>query len=119
MYNINTQVEYETDEEYRESIKNVFNTNLSDEDFILENDTIKTVLDDIYEKTKDNSLFKKIYKYGAYIFFSTDEEIGLAVMFSFNHFKLFHLLLCDFLRDNAIDDTNEHYRNIIKNFKKI
>ena len=54
MYNINTQVDYETDEEYRESIKNVFNTNLSDEDFILENDTIKTVLDDIYEKTKDN-----------------------------------------------------------------
>ena len=117
MYNTNAIVEYSTDEEYRESIKMAFNTNLSDEDFLFDNTIIKNELDDIYEKTKDNNLFKNIYKNAAYIFFSTDEDIGLAVMFSFSHFKLFHLLLCDFLRDNTIDNTNEHYINILNSFK--
>ena len=84
MYNTNAIVEYSTDEEYRESIKMAFNTNLSDEDFLFDNTIIKNELDDIYEKTKDNNLFKNIYKNAAYIFFSTTKQpTRFGVIFPF------------------------------------
>jgi len=120
MYNTNTIVVYSTDDEYRNCLKKVLNVELVDNDNILSeyDESTSKELDDIYEKTKNHPLFKIIYEKAANRFLSTDLEIGLAVLFSFSYFDLFHLLLCDFLQNTDFDNSNVHYSNLLNDINK-
>jgi hypothetical protein len=114
MYNTEILVIYSSDEEYREYINRVFNIELSEDEYFYDNDAISGVLDTIYEKTKDNVLFVSLYERGAAQFLSTDLEVGLASMFAYNYFGHFHCILCEFLKYNALDESNLYYRKLIK-----
>ena len=44
--------------------------------------------------------------------FSEDENIGLAVLFSYDYFASFHLFLVDFLNKNEFNEKNNYYINL-------
>lgn len=114
MYNTETVVIYSSDEEYRQCINQVFCIELSDDEFFYDNNAISGILDIIYAKTKDNVLFQQLYERGAAQFLSMDLEVGLASMFSYCYFDSFHLLLCEFLRYNVLDESNLYYCKLVK-----
>ena len=126
-YNINQNVEYHDDFSYRENIRNVFGMNVCadlDNDYdevtrdelLYEDAAMSKGLDSIYEKTKDVADFKTIYKISAGFMLSTDPNIGLAVIFSYDYFALFHHCLVDFLKTGAITKGNRE--NLMKKISR-
>ena len=127
-YNTNLIVKYDDDFEYRQSIRDVFGMNCSpdsiDSDYdavtrdelLYEADAMSKGLDDIYERTKDVPEFKEIYEIAAGFMFSVDPNIGLAVIFSYDYFRLFHPCLVDFLVTGSISDDNRE--NLMKKISR-
>ena len=126
MYNINIDVTYKDNETYRKSLRQVVNMDISklnipwdqmDDDLdeetkdelLFDNYAMSSTMDYIYDKTKENDFFKEIYLLGASKMFSTDPNIGLAILFSYDFFDLFHLCLQDFF-NNKLDTIN--YNNL-------
>jgi hypothetical protein len=129
MYNINLTVHYETDDEYRHSLSNVFRSspierkkvdnedNEDNEEY--DNDTISAGLDFVYDKTKDNVLFQQLFQKASSLFVSTQMDIGLVTLFSYSYFNEFHLLLCDFLsNESSFSESNSHYTHLLARFTK-
>ena len=118
-YNTNLTVNYDDDFGYRQSIRDVFGMNCSQEsvdsdydpvtrdELLYEADAMSKGLDDVYERTKDVAEFKKIYEIAAGFMFSIDPNIGLAVIFSYDYFHLFHPCLVDFLKSGSISSENK------------
>ena len=128
-YNTNLIVTYDDDFEYRQSIRDVFGMNCSNvgsldpdydpvtrDELLYESDAMTKGLDNIYERTKDVPEFKKIYEIAAGFMFSVDPNIGLAVIFSYDYFRLFHPCLVDFLRSGSISDDNRE--NLMKKISR-
>ena len=126
MYNINIDVTYKDNETYRKSLRQVVNMDISklnipwdqmDDDLdeetkdelLFDNYAMSSTMDYIYDKTKENDFFKEIYLLGASKMFSTDPNIGLSILFSYDFFDLFHLCLQDFF-NNKLDTIN--YNNL-------
>ena len=126
MYNINIDVTYKDNETYRKSLRQVVNMDISklnipldqmDDDLdeetkdelLFDNYAMSSTMDYVYDKTKENEFFKEIYLLGAGKMFSTDPNIGLAILFSYDFFDLFHLCLQDFFNDK-LDTIN--YNNL-------
>ena len=126
MYNIKIDVNYNNNTSYRECLRQVVNMDISklnipwdqmDDDLdeetkdelLFDNVAMSSTMDYIYEKTKDHSFFKEIYLLGASKMFSVDPNIGLAILFSYDFFALFHLCLQDFF-NNKLDTIN--YNNL-------
>jgi hypothetical protein len=74
-------------------------------------------MDEIYEQTKDNVLFKNLYKIAASRFLSEDESIGLVVVFSYDFMSAFMACLVDYLK--SPDDFNKENNKYIALLKKI
>jgi len=67
-------------------------------------------MDIIYEKTRNHKLFQYLYQHGAAKMFSMDQEIGLAVLCSYDYFHLFHMCLRDFFKNaKAFHEKSESY----------
>ena len=128
MYNINIDVTYNDNKSYRECLRKVINMDVSklnipwdemDDDLdeetidelLFDNNIMSACMDFIYDKTKDCKYFQELYLIGASKMFSQDPEIGLAVLFSYDFFNYFHLVLVDYLKANIISDNF----NILKN----
>ena len=128
MYNINIDVLYKNNEMYRECLRNVVNMDIvklhipwdqmdddldeeTKDELLFDNNAMSLTMDYIYDKTKDNDFFKEIYLLGAGKMFSTDQNIGLAILFSYDFFDMFHLCLQDFFNDK-LDTIN--YNNLKK-----
>ena len=80
-------ISYSTDEEYREEILNFFKRDDYDEDVLAKH------MNELYEKIKDIPIFREKMIDAAACFFSNDLEVGLSVLFSYDHFSGFHNLL--------------------------
>jgi hypothetical protein len=70
-------------------------------------------MDHVFQTTKNNPIFKELYLLAAARMFSTDPEIGLSVLFSYDYLEIFHYCLVSFydipvLKDRIIpfDDKN-------------
>ena len=126
MYNINIDVAYKDNETYRKCLRQVVNMDISNlnipwdqmdddldeetkDELLFDNYAMSSTMDYIYDKTKENDFFKEIYLLGASKMFSTDPNIGLAILFSYDFFDLFHLCLQDFF-NNKLDTIN--YNNL-------
>ena len=121
-YPINLQIHYTNDDEYRECIIRVFHynetNNEDDEDFSIK------MLDILFEKTSVH--FKELYELSSAVMMMEDLEIGLAILFSYDHFSLFHLCLCDYLLINQEEkeeqiqfiNTNQYYLQLLDKFRK-
>ena len=73
------------------------------------------ILDYIYEKTRDNILFQKLYQLSAGLMFSTDHEIGVSVLFSYDYLADFHKCLVAFLKDpNEFTIDTPYYSTLVK-----
>lgn len=128
LYNTNLTVKYDDDFGYRQSIRDVFGMNCPQEsvdpdydavtrdELLYEADAMSKGLDDVYERTKDVPEFKKIYEIAAGFMFSVDPNIGLAVIFSYDYFHLFHPCLVDFLVTGSISSDNRE--NLMKKISR-
>ena len=132
-YNMNITVQYDDDFGYRQSIRDVFGMNclpesifgsaldadydpVTRDELLYEADAMSKGLDDVYERTKDVPEFRKIYEIAAGFMFSVDPNIGLAVIFSYDYFYLFHPCLVDFLVSGSISDDNRE--NLLKKISR-
>ena len=94
-------VRYTTNKEYRQAIRDFcnmntialeFETDVDDETYDelqFDMDSMKQSMDIIFEMTKDNKYWTILYEKAAAKFFSTHNEIGLSVLFSYDYFSKF------------------------------
>jgi hypothetical protein len=128
---------YSTTEEYRHVLRHIVQMDptkynkLTEEgtiplsDLDLDEETIdeltyddqamSTYLDGVYQNTHTNSLFSRLYLSAAALMLSTNPEIGLAILFSYDYLASFHLCYQSFLVDpNLFSESNRFYDSLIK-----
>ena len=129
IYNTEYDVKYSDNFQYRLCLRNVFQMNIEKnmpkfEDMEdLDEETMDELLYDanamdigmtyILEKTKNQSEFHELYEIGAARMFSTNTDIGLAVLLSYDYFELFHLCFHDFLQcPEQFNHENANYKKL-------
>lgn len=112
---------YSDDLEYRTCLRQIFNMvnrteNEHDIDAIThdENDydesAASKAMDSIRDQTKDNIHFQNLYDVAASKMLSTDREIGLAVLFSYDYMAMFHECYISFCENpTSFDENNKAY----------
>ena len=75
-----SEIKYETDDEYRSSLLRYFSLSEYDEESIME----KTHL--LFEKVKDIPVFQEKMRTAAQSMGCEDLEMGLIILFSYEHF---------------------------------
>ena len=114
-------ITYTTNKEYRQAIREFCKMNCTEPSENMDEETkdellfdslgSQIVMNQIYEKTKDHSLWQSIYDKSAAKFFSTDREIGLSVLFCYDFFPAFHDCWNSYLEcPEKFDETNEWYQ---------
>ncbi len=127
---------YSNDEEYRQCLRNIMqmdptkmyetdeifvdrnDPNVSAEtidEYTLDMDAMKTFLDGVYGQTRTHEAFQRLYEAAAALMFSTNPEIGLAVLMSYDYMPWFVTCYQEFLRNPAAFDAggNEWYRKLM------
>jgi hypothetical protein len=61
-------------------------------------------MDYIFKMTKTNPIFNELYLLAAARMFSTDPEIGLSVLFSYDYLEIFHYCLVCYYDIPVISD---------------
>jgi len=102
------KIEYLNDQEYRICIAQIFNIPNDIDDYSFE-----PVFDMIYEKTKDDPFFKKIYTIAAGFMLSEDPNVGICVLFAYDYAKAFYAVLCDYL-NGANKETLDATKNALE-----
>lgn len=124
-YNIEYNVEYSDNFEYRKAMRQVFRMtadmpdiadDIDDEsrdELMYDDASISAGLDYVFSATKDVPAFSELFLVGAGRMLSENRDIGLAVVFSYDYFELFHLCLRDFFRDPAsFNANNSNYQKL-------
>ena len=110
MYDHTLEITYSDDDEYRDCIRRVFGMNpancTNDDGFIYDDKNVSAGLDYVFATTKDIPEFHDIYLIGAGKMMSSESEIGMAIVFSYEYFDLFHLCLADYMRDGVVNKEN-------------
>ena len=84
MYPSTIDISYETDEEYQQAFLSLFGLKEYDEKVISKS------MDDLYIKIKDIPEMQAKMKHAAGAVLSEDMEMGLRILFSYNHLKDWH-----------------------------
>lgn len=113
-YDINFNVYYENDEEYRNCLKNIFKTDncKNKGSFFLSRE-----IDKVFEKTKTNLTFIKLYEKAANLVFCSNINIGLTILFSYDYFIFFHLCLVEYFHNT--ENFNENNGKFKLLFEKL
>jgi hypothetical protein len=110
MYHHSLEIVYSDDDEYRDCIRRVFSmdpANCTDDDgYVYDDKNVSAGLDEVFTITKDVPEFRDIYLVCAGKMLSTELEIGMALIFSYEYFDLFHLCLADYMRDGVVNKEN-------------
>ena len=121
LYNIkNIDSHYNDDISYRQCLRKIFEMNekvphleiddITNDENNYDEQSMSKSMDIIYEKTRDHILFQNLYQHGAAKMFSLDQEIGLAVLCSYDYFHLFHMCLKDSFDDSTtFSEKSESY----------
>ena len=120
---------YTNNNEYRATIRELFNMNPanynpdslqqgldpeSKDELEYDDAAIMLGMDSIYEKIKDNELFKHLLSCAAAKYISDDHGIGLPVLMCYDYLDAFHLCLVSFLTDpDNFNETNTAYLNLL------
>lgn len=120
-------MQYVNNTEYRQCLRNFFHMNSETyqkniqqdwdaetiDEMSYDDEAASKILDQIYESTKHNILFDKIYLSAAAKMMSLDPEIGLAICMSYDYFKGFCACL-DLYRKTPAQFTEEskQYRDL-------
>ena len=101
------KIEYLNDQEYRICIAQIFNMSKSLAELeTIDDYSFEPAFDMIYERTKDDPFFKKIYAVAAGFMLSEDPNVGMCVLFAYDYAKAFYAVLCDYLNE-ATGNTNK------------
>lgn len=122
-YAFDTSIHYSNDFEFRESLRKVFNMkrkteckdidSISNDENNYDSNAVFDSMNYIYYITKNEPLFIGLYEKAAAKMFSTDKNIGLSILYSYDYFKLFHLCLQDFTNSDIVFNSNNiHYQNL-------
>ena len=123
-YNFDFKVEYKNDFEFRQCLRGLFhmelkppNSNLDDitnDENNYDEKAVFNAMDYIYILTKSNTLFIELYKKAAAKMFSTDPNIGLSILFSYDYLSLFHRCLNEYKQHPMnFTDTNKSYMDLM------
>jgi len=124
-------VRYNNTIEYRQSLRLIFNMSdskypllsddidpVSKDELEYDEDAAKIAMDFVYETTKHNPIFKELYLLAATRMFSTDLEIGLSVLFSYDYLEIFHYCLVCFYDISILPDRyipfNETNKGVVE-----
>lgn len=121
----NMDSHYNDDASYRQCLRNIFdmkektpNNNIdhvTNDENNYDQDSVSKAMDIIYDKTRNHRLFQNLYQHGASKMFSMDQEIGLAVLCSYDYFHLFHMCLKNFFcAQTTFHEKSESYMSLIK-----
>ena len=127
-FDINMEASYQNNEQYRATLRKMFFMDVSmcpltlesiDEEtrdeLTYDESTVSLVMDKLFDITKDHPLFQYLYDSAAAKMISTNREIGLAVLFSYDYMSLFHKCLASFIRESGeFTETNQHYVALAK-----
>lgn len=118
---------YSTNAEYRSEIRKFFNMDfsqavldpqideISQDEQLYDEIASKIATDKIFERTKDNPLFQRVYDICAAKFFSTDREIGMVVLCSYDFFWYFKQALEDYDKNpTEFSETSETYQALLR-----
>lgn len=132
-YPVDLDIEYSNDFEYRKSLRRLFQMNSSNYPSIVKSDidivsrdeleydehSADLAMDCVIKKTCGNPLFYALYEQAATFMLSTNIDIGLAVLFSYDNLILFHRCLSDYFKslmdnEDTFTDQNVNYKLIYK-----
>ena len=116
MYNFDiTSISYNSDDEYRDTIRALFNFVNIDASDEADDAQIAKVLDWIYSKTKNHALFQTVYVKAASFMISENPETGLTILFAYDYLPLFHqMLLAFYSLGDQLDEKHVSYVNLYK-----
>jgi hypothetical protein len=116
---------YNDTNEYRNEMRRIFcmdSSNYPDIDASIDSEskdeleydekTMSVALDRIYVNTKDHPIFKEIFEKAAACMFSTDPEIGLAVLCSYDYLDVFIPCYREYMLTGMFDTTSIYYVNL-------
>jgi hypothetical protein len=128
-YPTDTVVQYTNDQEYRVCLRNVFSMNslqiathqtdggvdeVTRDEWDYDADAMSSGMDWIYDTTASHPLFQEWYRAAAGKMLSEDPSIGIAVLFSYDYFRLFHPCLCHYLIHGEVNAIDAHCVNLHK-----
>ena len=136
MTDVSNHYKYTNNAEYRQCLRNFFQMNTNNyPDTIekipdLDDETRDEIsydeiaacakMDYILAVTKDITYFNNLYDLAAAQMFSTDREIGLAVLLSYDYFYLFYECFADFLQNKlTFNITSQTYIAIHSKFNNL
>jgi len=119
----NLDSHYHDDITYRQCLRKMFDMNekvphneiddITNDENNYDEESMSKYMDIIYEKTRNHKLFQNFYQHGAAKMFSIDQEIGLAVLCSYDYFHLFHMCLKDFFHvQKTFHENCESYMSL-------
>ena len=132
-FDIDLELQYTNNKEYRACIRKLFKIDsskyseetkekLNDPD--LDDETrdeldydekiALAAMDWIFDKTHKNPLFQKLYKNAAAKMFSSNNDIGLAVLMCYDYLVVFHNCLKEFLKNPlGFNELNPVYLTVL------
>jgi len=124
IFYMSSPIAYSTNRDYRQVVRNFCNMKCTDADADIDEESRDELLFDecstskkmteIYESTKHHPLWIHLYEKAAAKFFSTDNEIGLAVLFSYDYFLKFYKCWTLFIESpHDFVDSNDTYQNLL------
>lgn len=112
---VELEVSYETDAEYRNQLRRFCQMKCVDQfendpsidavsrdENLYDEDAVSKTMNLLYDKTRDSTAFRTLYELAAGRMFSTDPEIGLCILMSYDYFRYFYTvyLLYETLGEN-------------------
>lgn len=129
VYNTNIpEMKYNDNKQYRDCLRRAFymtcdlehlmeeNPDYDDETLdeeLYENDKTKRALDYVFEKTKGNPIFQKMYLHAAAKLICEQLDLGMTLLFSYDFFATFHKCLVKFLNDSVLSEDDEDVKEIL------
>jgi hypothetical protein len=123
-YDVSLYVEYNNTREYRNVIRKIFKMDMkkmeeevnneyetegmdeeTKDELLYDNEKSIYMMDKVFDLTKNNALFLKLYELAAAKMLSCDHLIGECILFSYDYLYFFHLCLCRFIKNP--EDFNE------------
>lgn len=126
--------EYNSNEEYRDNLRKVFQMNYevcserannyqngtseifekeTIDELEFDEEAVQQAMDYVYERTREHELFTELYKLAAGKMISLDLEIGMSICFSYDYFKYFHDCLSEYLENpEQFNENKECYKRI-------
>jgi len=127
-YDVDLKINYNDNHGYRKSLRTLFQMNSPDMIPDLESDiddetrdellydelSTSKVLEYVFKGTQKHYLFQRLYDGAAALMFSTDRNIGMTVLFSYDYLVLFHSCVCEFLNTGQLDENGSNYVSLRK-----